>query len=167
MRPVQVTGGAGLIGSDACKLPSHRGDVYLTFDSLVTGWVGALKFCPILRGDLLDRDALSAAFAKFQPVAVMHFAALSQVVEASREPARQWRNNVLGSLNFVRAMVASGFRHIVYYSNCATYGSQDGVVLGERSAQVPHNSYGGSKRAVEDILRDFGGSHRLKGVVFR
>lgn len=63
----------------------------------MTGWAEAVKFGPLVRGDLLDRGALSAALAEFQPVAVMHFAALSQVGEASREPGRYWRNNVLGS----------------------------------------------------------------------
>ena len=97
----------------------------------------------------------------------MHFAALSQVGEATREPGRYWRNNVLGSLNLVEAMVAAGCKHMVFSSTCAIYGDQDGVVLDEQSAQMPLNPYGASKRAVEEILRDFGVSHGLEAVVFR
>ena len=124
MKHVLVTGGAGYIGSHACKLLVQQGYIPVTFDSLVTGWASAVKFGPFVQGDLLDRAALDAVFAKFEPVAVMHFAALSQVGEATREPGRYWRNNVLGSLNLVEAMVEAGCKHMVFSSTCATYGDQ-------------------------------------------
>lgn len=165
MKHVLVTGGAGYIGSHACKLLAQQGYIPVTFDSLVTGWESAVKFGPLVRGDLLDRDALDAVFAKYEPIAVMHFAALSQVGEATRQVGRYWRNNVLGSLNLVEAMVAAGCRHMVFSSTCATYGDQDGVVLNEQSAQLPLNAYGASKRAVEEIL--LGVSDSLGSVVFR
>jgi UDP-glucose 4-epimerase len=38
----------------------------------------------------------------------MHFAALSNVGEASRAPGIYWRNNVLGSMTLLDAMVAAG-----------------------------------------------------------
>jgi UDP-glucose 4-epimerase len=90
-----------------------------------------VKFGPFFQGDLLDRAALDAAFAKYEPVAVMYFAALSPVGEATREPGRSWSNNVLRSLNLVEAMVEAGCKHIVFSSTCATFGYQDGVVLYE------------------------------------
>ncbi|MFB9149089.1 UDP-glucose 4-epimerase GalE [Roseovarius ramblicola] len=167
MKHVLVTGGAGYIGSHACKLLARRGYVPVTFDNLVTGWSDAVKFGPFVQGDLLDRAALEAVFARYAPVAVMHFAALSQVGEATREPGRYWRNNMAGSLNLVEAMVEAGCTALVLSSTCATYGDQDGVVLDETSAQMPLNAYGASKRAVEDMLRDFGASHGLESVVFR
>lgn len=167
MKHVLVTGGAGYIGSHACKLLAQLGYVPVAFDSLVTGWAAAVKFGPLVQGDLLDREAVDAVLADYEPVAVMHFAALSQVCEATREPGRYWRNNVLGSLNLVEAMVEAGCKHIVFSSTCATYGDQDGAVLDEQSAAQPLNAYGASKRAVEEILRDFGVSDGLEAVVFR
>lgn len=167
MKHVLITGGAGFIGSHACKYLAQSDYIPVTFDNLVTGWARAVKFGPFVQGDLLDRDALDKAFATYEPVAVMHFAALSQVGEATAEPGRYWRNNVLGSLNLVEAMVAAGCTNMVFSSTCATYGDQDGVVLDEQSAQMPLNAYGASKRAVEDILRDFSVSHGLESVVFR
>lgn len=167
LKNVLVTGGAGYIGSHACKLLVSRGFVPVTFDNLVTGWGSAVKFGPFVQGDLLDRDALDAALAKYEPIAVMHFAALSQVEEATHEPGRYWHNNVMGSLNLVESMLKADCKHIVFSSTCATYGDQDGVILDEQSAQKPLNAYGASKRAVEDILRDFGVSHGLEAVIFR
>lgn len=166
-KTVLVTGGAGYIGSHACKLLARQGYLPVVFDSLATGWAQAVKFGPLVQADLLDRTALDAAFAEYNPCAVVHFAALSQVGEATRDPGLYWRNNTCGSLNLVEAMVDAGCENIVFSSTCATYGDQDGVVLDENSQQHPLNAYGASKLAVEGILRDFGVSHGLNSVIFR
>lgn len=167
MKNILVTGGAGYIGSHACKALSQAGYTPVTFDNLVTGWQDAVKFGPFEQGDLLDRARLDEVFAQYQPVAVMHFAALSQVGEAMREPGRYWSNNVTGSLNLIEAAVAAGCMDFVFSSTCATYGDQDNVVLDETTPQHPLNSYGASKRAIEEILRDFEASHGLCHVIFR
>lgn len=167
MTNVLVTGGAGYIGSHACKALKVAGFTPVTFDSLTTGWKDAVKFGPFEQGDLLDRSRLDAVFAAYRPVAVLHFAALSLVGECMKDPGLYWGNNVSGSLNLIEAAVASGCKNFVFSSTCATYGDQDNVVLDEDSAQFPINAYGASKRAIEDILRDFDVAHGLKHVIFR
>ncbi|MEC3862666.1 UDP-glucose 4-epimerase GalE [Mesobacterium sp. TK19101] len=167
MTTILVTGGAGYIGSHACKVLARAGYTPVTYDSLVTGWEAAVKFGPFEPGDLRDRARLDAVFARHKPAAVMHFAALSQVGEAMAEPGRYWANNVLGSLTLFEAAVAAGCRNVVFSSTCATYGEHDGVTLDEDTLQEPLNAYGASKRAVEDILRDFEAAHGLRHVIFR
>ena len=167
MSHVLVTGGAGYIGSHACKALRDAGFTPVTYDNLETGWQDAVKFGPFERGDLMDRDRLDAVFAQYQPVAVMHFAALSQVGESMKEPGRYWRNNVLGSLTLIEAATAAGCLDFVFSSTCATYGDQDNVVLDEDSAQHPINAYGASKRAIEDVLVDFEAAYGLRHVIFR
>ncbi|MBU0642688.1 MAG: UDP-glucose 4-epimerase GalE [Alphaproteobacteria bacterium] len=166
-KSVIVTGGAGYIGSHACKALRAAGYQPVTFDNLSTGWEDAVKFGPFEKGDLLDRARLDEVFAKYKPVAVMHFAAFSQVGESMSDPGKYWRNNVIGSLTLVEAAVAAGCPHFVFSSTCATYGDQDNVVLDEDSVQLPINSYGASKRAIEDILDNFGAAFGLNHVIFR
>jgi len=166
-KSVIVTGGAGYIGSHACKALRAAGYQPVTFDNLSTGWEDAVKFGPFEKGDLLDRARLDEVFAKYKPVAVMHFAAFSQVGESMSDPGKYWRNNVIGSLTLVEAAVAAGCPHFVFSSTCATYGDQDNVVLDEDSVQLPINSYGASKRAIEDILENFGAAYDLNHVIFR
>lgn len=167
LEKVLVTGGAGYIGSHACKALRAAGFEPVTYDNLVTGWEDAVKFGPFEKGDLLDRARLDEVFAKHKPVAVMHFAALSQVGESMSIPAKYWRNNVMGSLTLIEAAVDAGCMNFVFSSTCATYGDQDNVVLDENSSQLPINAYGASKRAVEDILNNFGESNGLNHVIFR
>lgn len=167
MTPILVTGGAGYIGSHACKALAAAGYLPITYDNLETGWQDAVQFGPFEQGDLQDRARLDQVFAKYQPVAVMHFAALSLVGESMSDPGKYWRSNVGGSLNLIEASVAAGCKNFVFSSTCATYGDQDGVVLDENSAQMPINAYGASKRAIENILENFGTSHGLRHVIFR
>jgi UDP-glucose 4-epimerase len=164
---ILVTGGAGYIGSHACKVLARAGYVPVTFDSLVTGWRQAVKFGPLEEGDLMDRARLDAVFARWKPVAVMHFAALSLVGEAMAEPGRYWRGNVCASLSLIEAAVAAGCLDFVFSSTCATYGEPDGVTIDEETPQAPINPYGASKRAIEEMLRDFGRAHGLRSVIFR
>lgn len=166
-RAILVTGGAGYIGAHACKVLARAGYLPVTYDNLETGWREAVKFGPFEPGDVQDRARLDEVFARWQPAAVMHFAALSQVGEAMRDPGRYWRVNVAGSLTLVEAALAAGCRDMVFSSTCATYGDQDGVELDEDTPQAPINAYGASKRAIEEMLRDFGASHGLRSVIFR
>ena len=164
---ILVTGGAGYIGSHACKALAKAGFVPVTFDNFVTGWQDAVRFGPCVKGDLTDRTAIDAAFEEFQPEAVLHFAALSRVDEAMSDPGLYWRNNVMGSLNLIEAAVAHNCLDFVFSSTCATYGDHDNVVLDENTEQHPINAYGASKLAVEQILRDFGATYGLRHVIFR
>ena len=167
MTNILVTGGAGYIGSHACKVLKAAGYTPVTYDNLSTGWEEAVKFGPFEQGDLTDRERLDQTFAAYQPAAILHFAALSQVGESMREPGLYWHNNVAGSLTLFQAAVQAGCMNVVFSSTCATYGDQDNVVLDESSAQYPINAYGASKRAIEDMLRDFEGAYGLNHVVFR
>ena len=166
-RHVLVAGGAGYVGAHACKALQAAGFTPVVFDNLSTGWREAVKFGPLVEGDVLDQAALAAAFARFRPVAVMHFAALSLVGESMLDPGRYWRENLTGALNLIEASVAAGCLNFVFSSTCATYGDPDGVLLDEDTPQHPINAYGASKLAIEAMLGNFSASHGLNHVIFR
>lgn len=166
MTKILVTGGAGYIGAHACKALAQAGYTPVVFDNLTTGHAQAVKFGPLVEGNLMDRAAIDAALAEHKPAAVMHFAALSQVGESMQDPARYWRENVMGGLNLIEATIAAGIDKFIFSSTCATYGDQDGVVLNEETDQRPINAYGGSKLAIEQMLRDFE-PQGLTHVIFR
>ena len=167
MQTVLVTGGAGYIGAHACKALARAGFQPVAFDNLSTGWAEAVKFGPLVQGDLMNRADLDAAFARYRPVAVMHFAALSLVGDSMTDPGRYWRVNIGSALNLIEAALDAGCLNFVFSSTCATYGDQDGVLLDESTAQRPINAYGASKRAIEDMLNNFSASHGLNRVIFR
>ena len=157
-----VTGGAGYVGSHACKALAEAGYIPVTLDNFSTGWMDAVKFGPIEFCDLLDEKLLKVVFKKYRPKAIMHFAAFSQVGESVDQPGNYWRNNVIGSLNLIEAAVKFDCNKFIFSSTCATYGDQDRVILSEETPQIPSSPYGTSKRAVEEIIKHFSISSGLK-----
>jgi len=166
-KKVLVAGGAGYIGSHACKALAQAGFTPIVFDNLSTGHDWAVKWGPLFEGDLLDPDSLDRAFAEHQPDAVMHFAAASYVGESVENPEKYYRNNVHGTLNLLSAMLKADCKKIVFSSTCAIYGEPEGKPLSEDLPKAPVNPYGRSKMTVEGMLEDFDHAYGLKFVALR
>jgi UDP-arabinose 4-epimerase len=164
---VLVTGGAGYIGSHACKALSKAGYLPVTYDSLVYGHDWAVRWGPLEQGDILDRARLDEVIQRHRPEAVMHFAAFAYVGESVTDPGKYYRNNVTGALTLIEAMRDHGIARLVFSSSCATYGVPGCVPIREDSPQNPLNPYGASKLMVERMLRDFDTAHGLKSVSLR
>ncbi|MDP3620185.1 MAG: UDP-glucose 4-epimerase GalE [Ramlibacter sp.] len=167
MKPVLVTGGAGYIGSHACKALANAGYLPLAYDNLLHGNRHAVRWGPLIEGDILDRSVLDATLSKWKPVAVMHFAAFAYVGESVSDPGKYYRNNVGGTLSLLEAMRDGGFNRLIFSSTCATYGAPQADVLDESHPQNPINPYGASKLMAERMLRDFDAAHGLKSISLR
>ncbi len=167
MKHVLVTGGAGYIGSHACKALAAAGYVPVSFDNLVYGHEWAVRWGPFVQGDILDRPALDAVMEKYRPIAVMHFAAFAYVGESVENPGKYYRNNVSGSLSLLAAMRDHGVGKFILSSTCATYGLPDAVPIPESHPQRPINPYGASKLMVEQVLRDVDVAHGLRSISLR
>ena len=166
-RSVLVPGGAGYIGSHACKALAAAGYVPVTLDNLVYGHRDAVRWGPLIEADLGDRRTLERVLREYRVSAVVHFAAYAYVGESMADPGRYFHNNVTCSLNLLDAMHATGVRRLVFSSTCATYGIPDAVPITEDTPQRPVNPYGESKLMVERALHWHGVAHGLKSIALR
>src|ERR1700732_3947847 len=91
---VLVTGGAGYVGSHACKALAGAGYRPIVYDNLSRGYREAVRWGPLIEGDLHDLPGLAAALRAHKVTAVMHFAALAYVGESMADPAMYYRNKV-------------------------------------------------------------------------
>jgi UDP-glucose-4-epimerase GalE len=164
---VLVTGGAGYIGSHACKALHRAGYRVVAFDNLLAGHRAAVKFGELVEGDVGDTAAVRSALRRHEISAVMHFAALLDVGESVREPARYYRNNVSGALSVLEAMAAESVVQFVFSSTCATYGEPSEAPIAETHPQHPINSYGESKLAIERALPHFETAYGMRFVALR
>lgn len=174
MTPVKptilVTGGAGYIGSHAVLALKRAGYGVVVLDNLVYGHrdlVEKILQVELIVGDTNDRPLLDELFATHQIAAVMHFSAYAYVGESVTDPAKYYRNNVVGTLTLLEAMLAASVKQFVFSSTCATYGVPKGVPISEDHPQNPINPYGATKLMVERILSDFDVAYGLKSVYFR
>jgi UDP-arabinose 4-epimerase len=164
---ILVTGGAGFIGSHACKALARAGYTPVAYDNLVYGHREAVRWGPLEVGDIADRDRLDEVIAHCRPEAAIHFAAYAYVGESVQDPAKYYRNNVAGTLTLLEALVRHGVNRIVFSSTCATYGIPERIPIDEAHPQHPINPYGASKLMIERILRDFDTAYGLRSVSLR
>jgi UDP-arabinose 4-epimerase len=164
---VLVTGGAGYIGSHACKALAKAGYTPIAYDNLVYGHEYAVKWGPFEKGDILDRARLDEVIEQYQPSAIMHFAAYAYVGESVEHPGKYYRNNVTGSLTLLEAMLDHGINNFIFSSTCATYGVPHQVPITEDHSQAPINPYGHTKVMIEQMLKDYDVAHGLKSVSLR
>ena len=164
---VLVTGGAGYIGSHACKALARAGYRPVAYDSLIRGHREAVRWGPFVDADLADIERLADAFKRHKVAAVMHFAAFTYVGESMTNPELYFRNNGYNSLRLLEAMRAAGVRHIVFSSTAAIYGNPDRVPIPESAPQRPVNPYGESKLMVERMLHWYGAAHGFTHAALR
>lgn len=167
---ILVTGGAGYIGSHATIELQRSGYDVIILDNLVYGHrdlVESVLKAELVVGDTNDRPLLDRLFAEREIAAVMHFAAYAYVGESVTDPAKYYRNNVIGTLTLLEAMVAANVKKFVFSSTCATYGVPKTTPIPEAHPQDPINPYGRSKLMVERILADFDRAYDFNSVIFR
>jgi UDP-arabinose 4-epimerase len=164
---ILVTGGAGYIGAHAAKALARAGYRPVVYDNLARGRRAAVRWGPLVEGELADRARLEAAIADHRVSAVMHFAAFAYVGESTTDPALYYRNNLGGSLALLDAMRARGVDKIVFSSTCATYGIPHQVPIPETAPQRPINPYGETKLAIERALHWYGDAYGLRSASLR
>ncbi len=164
---ILIVGGAGYIGSHTAKLCARAGLQPIVLDNLVFGHREAVKWGPLVEGDLADRDLVCRVMEEHRVSAVVHFAAYTYVGESMTDPGKYFRNNVVGTINLLDAMVKQGVRDLVFSSTCATYGEPVRVPIDEDHPQAPVSPYGESKLIVEKMLRWYQTAHRIRFAVLR
>ena len=147
-----VTGGAGYIGSATSESLLNAGHSVTVYDSLVTGYRGAVpEAARFIHADLGDSAALAAALASEKYEAVMHFAAFIEAGESMKDPGKFFKNNLANSLQLIEAAARVGVKRFVLSSTAAVYASND-TSLNEDSAIAPANAYGFTKLVIEQAL---------------
>lgn len=164
---ILVTGGAGYIGAHCCKALALAGAEPVVFDNLSRGHAAAVKWGPLVQGDLRDGGAVKAALKAHRIEAVIHFAALAYVGESMGAPGLYYDNNLGGMTGLLGAMEQAGVEHIVFSSSCATYGVPAKLPIAETTPQAPINPYGRTKLICEWMLADAGAATPLRHVALR
>lgn len=157
-----VTGGAGYIGSHTCVELLNAGLDVTVFDNFSNSQPEALarvqaiagRQLRVVEGDIRDGAALQQALADSGARAVIHFAGLKAVGESEAEPLRYYDNNVVGTMRLLEAMKSTGVKQLVFSSSATVYGVPQFLPYTEQHPLSATNTYGQTKLAVENMLRD-------------
>ena len=167
MKKILVTGGAGYIGSHTVVELVEQGFEVVVFDNLTTGHAAAVQGAELVVGDLRNKEDLANLFRKYDFDAVVHFAALSQVEQSTRQPDVYYRNNLYGSLQLLESMRENQVGKMVFSSTAAVYGQPECLPISECALCKPENPYGASKRSVEELLNWMEKAYGIRSVILR
>jgi UDP-arabinose 4-epimerase len=167
MARVLITGGAGYVGSHCAKALAIAGHEGVVYDNLIRGHRQAVRWGPLIVGDLRDAASLRKAFAERRFDAVLHFAALAYVGESMSDPSAYYDFNVHGARCLLQAMRDADVDKIVFSSSCAVYGQPAALPISECAPLAPINPYGFSKLVCERMMDDFDAAYELKSVRLR
>lgn len=151
-KTVLVTGAAGSIGSQLCRLLATFGvEQLLLFDAAETplhnirleleDTYPELRFKPII-GDVRSRKRLNFIFSKYKPQIVFHAAAYKHVPLMEENPSEAVLANVVGTRNVVDA--------------CIEHGVGKMVMISTDKAVNPTNIMGCTKRIAETYVQSIG-----------
>jgi UDP-arabinose 4-epimerase len=164
---ILVTGGAGYIGSHACKVLAAHGHEPIVYDNLSRGHSWAVKWGPFENGNIADSERLRLVFARHRPAALMHFAGYTYVGESVENPLLYYSNNIAATAALLRSLVTFEPIPVVFSSTAAVYGVPRSVPISEDHPEGPINPYGFSKYVIERMLADVDAAHGVRSVSLR
>jgi len=166
-RALLVTGGAGYIGSHVCKAAAAAGYLPVTFDNLTGGHRHAVRWGPLEKGDLRDRESVRAVLERWRPLAVIHLAGLIDTSASMADPSSYYAHNVGATMTLLDAMKRAGVLSLIFSSSAAVYGEPAYTPIDEKHQCLPLSPYGTSKMMVERILQDYARAYAFKSVSLR
>ncbi|MGZ5477423.1 MAG: NAD-dependent epimerase/dehydratase family protein [Thermoanaerobaculia bacterium] len=167
-----VTGGAGFVGSNLTDRLVEEGHDVVVFDNFSTGreqfLENALKTgrVTVIRGDMLDADAVSSAMRGCD--FVCHIAANADVRFGTLHPRRDLEQNTLATFNVLEAMRSHGIKRMIFSSTGSIYG-EPWVFPTPEDAPFPVQTslYGASKLACEGMIQAYCEGYSMQACIFR
>lgn len=160
-RTVMVTGAAGSIGSELCRLIAGMGPRRLVMvDINESGLFDLSEELRVLGTtdlrealvSIVDRDILVQLFAEERPDVVFHAAAYKHVPMLESHPIQAVMTNVMGTWNTIRCAAAAG--------------TQKFILISTDKAVARHSVMGCTKRVCEQIVLAYRGPMTCWAVRF-
>lgn len=165
---VLITGGAGYIGSTIASVLLDHGHTPVILDSLVTGRREFTKDRIFYEADISDRAMLRRVFSDHPDIqGTIHCAALIVVPESVSRPYDYYRENVVKSMEFFKALSDLGYPRVVFSSSAAVYDVVPGFMVTEEAPLRPLSPYSRTKFMMEMVLKDFCAAYGMQGIALR
>lgn len=151
---ILVTGGAGFIGSHIVEAYVELGHNVFVIDDLSTGKIENLdtNSCTFFHGDISNREDVERLYQEHGPFEVIcHQAAQMSVSDSMKDPHRDIRINIMGTVNLLSVMGNACRKFIFASSGGTVYGEHDSPRV-ERDNLEPVSPYGISKLACEKYV---------------
>ena len=150
MKKILVTGGSGFIGSHVGDHLSNKGFEVTIYDKKKSRYLK--KNQKFIKGDILDFYQLEKAIKKC--TYVYHFAGLSDLNQAVKEPFKSVKLNILATVKLLDLCLKYKVKRFIHASSIYA-NSKDG------------GFYRSSKKAAEEYIEEYKNIYNLKFTVLR
>jgi dTDP-4-dehydrorhamnose reductase len=144
-----ITGGSGLLGSNAARITAKNFEVFATYNSN-SNQIPECNFLPL---DIRDKQQVISTFEKIKPVLVIHAAALVNVDYCEDHAEEAWITNAEGTENVALASKRVEAK-VIYISTDSIFDGKKGMYAEE---DVPHplNVYATTKLKGEERVQNW------------
>lgn len=161
-----VTGGAGFIGSHLSKKLLQQGHEVYIIDCLHPYYdvkrknihlatiktYGSFYFSNV---NLVDPVKTAAEFARIQPDAVIHLAALPGVAYSIEKPLEYVDYDIKATINVLESAGKTGVSKIVFASSSSVYGNQEGPFTEKMATGNVISPYAAAKFSAESFCHAY------------
>ena len=152
---ILITGGAGYIGSHIVEQLIKVNKNIIILDNLKNGYRSLInRRAQFIKGDILNTKLVKKIIQKNKITTIMHMAGLIDVIESERNKKKYYKNNVLGTLNLIKAIKKSNVKYFIFSSSAGVYGDISKAAT-ENIILKPINYYAYTKLKCEKIIKQY------------
>ena len=164
-----ITGGAGFVGSNLVDRLVSIGHKVIVLDNFVSGKKSNLshhskKFVKIIKIDISDKS-LDKYFKKADYI--FHLAALAQIIPSFKDPNKYFKNNVIGTLNVLKAAKKVKIKKLIYAASSSCYGTPKKFPTSEKDKIDLKHPYAATKFIGEQLVMRYATMFRMPNISFR
>ncbi len=165
-----ITGGAGFIGSNLADHLIRIGHKVIVLDNFVSGKKSNLDHhkkndLRIINIDISKSKKLDKYFKGADYV--FHLAALAQIIPSIKNPEKYFKNNVLGTLNVVKAAKKVKIKKLIYAASSSCYGTPKKIPTSEKDKIDLKHPYAATKFIGETIVMKYASMFKMPNISFR
>ena len=173
---ILVTGGAGYIGGTFAYEALKNNHNVLALDNFSNSKPEQIKKLKSIFNknfsfyeiDLsIQGNELSECLKKFKPDVVVHFAGLKAVGESQSNPIKYWDNNVVSSINLLKAMAENSIKKLIFSSSATVYGNSKLQPIPETADIKSMSVYGSTKIVIERMFSEAASIGKIDVVSLR
>lgn len=180
-KTILITGAAGFIGSALAKrvCAENPEAKVIGFDSVNDYYDVALKEYRLkdlgqfanfefIKGNLADKEAVTAVFEKYHPEIVVNLAAQAGVRYSIDHPDAYIESNLIGFYNILEACRHNPVEHLVYASSSSVYGGNKKVPFAvEDKVDNPVSLYAATKKSNELLAHAYSKLYNIPSTGLR
>ena len=173
---ILVTGGAGYIGGTFAYEALKNNHNVLALDNFSNSKPEQIKKLKSIfkknfsfnEIDLsIQSNELSECLREFKPDVVVHFAGLKAVGESQSNPIKYWDNNVVSSINLLKAMAENSIKKLIFSSSATVYGDSKLQPIPETADIKSMSVYGSTKIVIERMFSEAASIGKIDVVSLR